>query len=254
MRFYFSIIVLFFLISCVKNKNNPALQQNENAKAFEVAEVIQGSTYTYLKVKEKGNEKWIAVTRQDAVAGDVFYYDQELQMNNFHSKEIDRTFEIIYFVNNISKTPLGTENEGTMGAMGAMGGMGGMMGGGQHSGKVNATQNSAIHLEKKDGELTIATVFANRNEYASKEFEIRGVVVKVNEQVMNKNWVHIQDGTADNGNFDLTLTTSDLPAVNDEITVKGKLTLNKDYGYGYSYEVIMEDATVKVDKKAGASM
>jgi len=251
MRFYFSIIVLFFLISCVKNKNNPALQQNENAKAFEVAEVIQGSTYTYLKVKEKGNEKWIAVTRQDAVAGDVFYYDQELQMNNFHSKEIDRTFEIIYFVNNISKTPLGTENEGTMGAMG---GMGGMMGGGQHSGKVNATQNSAIHLEKKDGELTIATVFANRNEYASKEFEIRGVVVKVNEQVMDKNWVHIQDGTADNGNFDLTLTTSDLPAVNDEITVKGKLTLNKDYGYGYSYEVIMEDATVKVDKKAGASM
>jgi hypothetical protein len=251
MRFYFSIIVLFFLVSCVKNKNNPALQQNENAKAFEVAEVIQGSTYTYLKVKEKGNEKWIAVTRQDAVAGDVFYYDQELQMNNFHSKEIDRTFEIIYFVNNISKTPLGTENEGTMGAMG---GMGGMMGGGQHSGKVNATQNSAIHLEKKDGELTIATVFANRNEYASKEFEIRGVVVKVNEQVMDKNWVHIQDGTADNGNFDLTLTTSELPAVNDEITVKGKLTLNKDYGYGYSYEVIMEDATVKVDKKAGASM
>lgn len=251
MRFYFSIIVLFFLVSCVKNKNNPALQQNENAKAFEVAEVIQGSTYTYLKVKEKGNEKWIAVTRQDAVAGDVFYYDQELQMNNFHSKEIDRTFEIIYFVNNISKTPLGTENEGTMGAMG---GMGGMMGGGQHSGKVNATQNSAIHLEKKDGELTIATVFANRNEYASKEFEIRGVVVKVNEQVMDKNWVHIQDGTADNGNFDLTLTTSELPAVNDEITVKGKLTLNKDFGYGYSYEVIMEDATVKVDKKASTSM
>jgi len=251
MRFYFSIIVLFFLVSCVKNKNNPALQQNENAKAFEVAEVIQGSTYTYLKVKEKGNEKWIAVTRQDAVAGDVFYYDQELQMNNFHSKEIDRTFEIIYFVNNISKTPLGTENEGTMGAMG---GMGGMMGGGQHSGKVNATQNSAIHLEKKDGELTIATVFANRNEYASKEFEIRGVVVKVNEQVMDKNWVHIQDGTADNGNFDLTLTTSELPAVDDEITVKGKLTLNKDFGYGYSYEVIMEDATVKVDKKASTSM
>ncbi len=254
MRFYFSIIVLFLLVSCVKNKNNPALQQTENGKAFEVAEVIQGSTYTYMRVKENGNEKWVAVTRQDAASGDVFYYDQELQMNNFHSKEIDRTFEIIYFVNNISKTPLGTENEGTMGAMGAMGGMSGMMGGGQHSGKVNATQNSAIHLEKKDGELTIATVFANRNEYASKEFEIRGVVVKVNEQVMNKNWVHIQDGTADNGNFDLTLTTSDLPAVNDEITVKGKLTLNKDYGYGYSYEVIMEDATVKVDKKAGASM
>jgi hypothetical protein len=236
------------MVSCVKNKNNPALQQPGNNKVFEVAEVVQGSTYTYLKVKENSSEKWIAVSRQDAAVGDVFYYDQELQMNNFHSKEINRTFETIYFVSNISKTPLATENGGAMGAMG------GMMGGNQHTGKVNTAQNSSIHLEKKAGELTIANIFANRNDYAAKEFEIRGVVVKVNEQVMGKNWVHIQDGTADNSNFDLTLTTTELPAVNDEITVKGKLTLNKDYGYGYSYEVIMEDASVKIDKKAGSPM
>jgi hypothetical protein len=248
MRFYFSIIVLFFLVSCVKNKNNPALQQNENGKAFEVAEVIQGSTYTYLKVKENGNEKWVAVTRQDAAAGDVFYYDQELQMNNFHSKEIDRTFEIIYFVNNISKTPLGTENSG------AMGDMGGMMGGAKHTGKVSTQQNSSIHLEKKAGEITIANIFASRADYSGKEVEIRGIVVKVNPEVMGKNWIHIQDGTSDSGNFDLTVTSNDLAEVNDEITVKGKIVLNKDFGYGYSYEVIMEDASVKVDKKAGTSM
>jgi hypothetical protein len=79
-------------------------------------------------------------------------------------------------------------------------------------------------------------------------------VVKVNEQVMGKNWVHIQDGTADGSNFDLTVTTTELPAVNDEITFKGKLTLNKDFGYGYSYEVIMEDAVVVAKKPAGQSM
>ena len=248
MRFYFSIIVLFLLVSCVKNKNNPALQQTENGKAFEVAEVIQGSTYTYMRVKENGNEKWVAVTRQDAASGDVFYYDQELQMNNFHSKEIDRTFEIIYFVSNISKTPLGSENSGAMGAMG------GMMGGAEHTGKVNTQQNSSIHLEKKAGEITVANVFANRAEYNGKEIEIRGIVVKINPEVMGKNWIHIQDGTSDNGNFDLTVTSSGLAEVNDEITVKGKIILNKDFGYGYSYEVIMEDATVKVDKKAGTSM
>jgi hypothetical protein len=199
-------------------------------------------------VKEKGNEKWIAVTRQDAVAGDVFYYDQELQMNNFHSKEIDRTFEIIYFVNNISKTPIGTESSGTMGAMG------GMMGGAEHTGKVSTQQNSSIHLEKKAGEITVANIFANRADYSEKEVEIRGIVVKVNPEVMGKNWIHIQDGTNDNGNFDLTVTSGDLAEVNDEITVKGKIVLNKDFGYGYSYEVIMEDATVKVDKKAGTAM
>lgn len=248
MRFYFSIIVLFLLVSCVKNKNNPALQQTENGKAFEVAEVIQGSTYTYMRVKENGNEKWVAVTRQDAASGDVFYYDQELQMNNFHSKEIDRTFEMIYFVSNISKTPLGSENSGAMGAMG------GMMGGAEHTGKVNTQQNSSIHLEKKAGEITVANVFANRADYSEKEVEIRGIVVKVNPEVMGKNWIHIQDGTSDNGNFDLTVTSTGLAEVNDEITVKGKIILNKDFGYGYSYEVIMEDATVKVDKKAGTSM
>ncbi len=249
MRIFVMMIFVVLFSSCIRNKNGLMTQQTAaGEKAFEVAEVIQGSTYTYLRVKENGTEKWVAVTRQDAAAGDVFYYDQELQMNNFHSKEIDRTFDIIYFVSNISKTPLATDNPGAMGAMG------GMMGGGQHSGKVSATQNSAIHLDKKDGEVTIANVFANRNEFAAKEFEIRGVVVKVNEQVMDKNWVHIQDGTSDNGNFDLTITTSELPAVNDEITAKGKLTLNKDFGYGYSYEVIMEDATVKIDKKAGTSM
>lgn len=248
MRFYFSIIVLFLLVSCVKNKNNPALQQTENGKAFEVAEVIQGSTYTYMRVKENGNEKWVAVTRQDAASGDVFYYDQELQMNNFHSKEIDRTFEMIYFVSNISKTPLGSENSGAMGAMG------GMMGGAEHTGKVNTHKNSSIHLEKKAGEITVANVFANRADYSEKEVEIRGIVVKVNPEVMGKNWIHIQDGTSDNGNFDLTVTSTGLAEVNDEITVKGKIILNKDFGYGYSYEVIMEDATVKVDKKAGTSM
>jgi len=82
--------------------------------------------------------------------------------------------------------------------------------------------------------------------------EIRGIVVKVNEQVMGKNWIHIQDGTSDNGNFDLTITSADLPKLNDEITVKGKIILNKDFGYGYTYEVIMEDAKV-VSVKSGTS-
>ena len=249
MRIFVMLIMVILFSSCVRNKDGQTTRQNAaGEKAFEVAEVIQGSTYTYMRVKENGNEKWVAVTRQDAASGDVFYYDQELQMNNFHSKEIDRTFEIIYFVSNISKTPLGSENSGAMGTMG------GMMGGAEHTGKVNTQQNSSIHLEKKAGEITVANVFANRAEYNGKEIEIRGIVVKVNPEVMGKNWIHIQDGTSDNGNFDLTVTSTGLAEVNDEITVKGKITLNKDFGYGYSYEVIMEDATVKVDKKAGTSM
>lgn len=249
MKKIFSILLISAVFAgCVKNKNVATVQQEGSKNSFEVAEVVQGNTYTYLKVKQNMQEKWVAVSKQDVVTGDVYYFDQELQMTNFHSKEIDRTFDVIYFVNNISKTPL----DG--GAPAGMGAMGGMSQSQEHSGKVAIEQNSAVKLEKGADEVTIAQIFANRNDYSGKEVEIRGMVVKVNEQVMGKNWIHIQDGTSNNGNFDLTVTSTELPAVNDEITVKGKLILNKDFGYGYSYEVIMEDAKVVTVKKAETAM
>lgn len=248
MRIFVMLVLVVVFSSCVKNKNGQMGQGQAAAdgKSFEVVEVIQGSSYTYIKAKESTGEKWMAVSKQDVQTGGVYYYDEGLPMNNFHSKEIDRTFDEIYFVNTISTTPI---EKGAVSGMGAIDGVGSAE---SHMGKVINEQSSAIKLEKQAGEITVAQIFANRNDYSGKEVEIRGVVVKVNEQVMGKNWIHIQDGTNDNGNFDLTITSTELPAVNDEITVKGKVILNKDFGYGYSYEVIMEDAAI-VGKKAGGS-
>jgi hypothetical protein len=250
MRIFVMLVLVVVFSSCVRNKNGVMTQSQLAAggKSFEVVEVIQGSSYTYIKAKESTGEKWMAVTKQDVQTGGVYYYDEALPMNNFHSKEIDRTFDEIYFVNSISTTPLAKGAMANMGSKEVTGSMD------THKGKVNAEQNSAIKLEKKSGELTVAQIFAKRNDYSGKEVEVRGVVVKVNEQVMGKNWIHIQDGTSDNGNFDLTITSTGLPAVNDEITVKGKITLNKDFGYGYSYEVIMEDAVIAGKKAAGAAI
>jgi len=250
MRIFVMLVLVIVFSSCVKNKNGQMGQGQAVAdgKSFEVVEVIQGSSYTYIKAKESTGEKWMAVSKQDVQTGGVYYYDEGLPMNNFHSKEIDRTFDEIYFVNTISTTPL------EKGAMGGMGAMDGSASAESRMGKVINEQNSAIKLEKQAGEITVAQIFANRNDYSGKEVEIRGVVVKVNEQVMGKNWIHIQDGTNDNGNFDLTVTSTELPAVNDEITVKGKIILNKDFGYGYSYEVIMEDAAIVGKKAGGAAM
>ncbi len=240
MRIFVMLILVVVFSSCVRNKNGQMTQTSLPAdeKSFEVIEVIQGSSYTYIRAKESLGEKWMAVSKQDVKTGGVYYYDDALPMNNFHSNEIDRTFEEIFFVNNISTTPVG---HGQMNATQ------------NHMGKVDVQKNSSITLEKQPGEITVAQIFGNRSNFSEKEVEIRGVVVKVNEQVMGKNWIHIQDGTSDGGNFDLTVTSADLPAVNDEITVKGKIILNKDFGYGYTYEVIMEDA-VLVNKKSGTSV
>jgi hypothetical protein len=69
-------------------------------------------------------------------------------------------------------------------------------------------------------------------------------VVKVNNEVMDRNWVHIQDGTNDSGNFDLTVTTREFVKIDDVIEFEGTVVLNKDFGAGYFYELIMEGGTV----------
>lgn len=245
MRVYLLLILVVLFSSCVRNKNGVVMQNATpvaNAKVFEVTEVVQASSYTYMKVKENANERWVAVTKQDVNVGDVYYYDEALQMTNFSSKDLDRTFDEIYFINNISKTPM---IESPMMGGGAPGG--GMP---AHSGKVETQKLSSISLEKSGDEVTIGDIYNNRSDYASKEFEIRGVVVKVNPEVMGKNWIHIQDGTNANGEYDLTITSQDMANKGDEVVFKGKVTLNKDFGSGYSYDVIMEDASLVSKKEA----
>jgi hypothetical protein len=232
MRVFVILILVVVFSSCVRNKNGVGVQNMlpENSKIFEVTEVIQATNYTYLKVNENMAERWVAVTKQEINVGDVFYYDGALQMNNFKSKDLDRTFDEIYFVTQISKTPIVREKMGS-----------GMP---AHSGKIETQKLSSITLEKSANEITLASIFEKRDEFAAKEFEIRGIVVKVNKQVMGKNWIHIQDGTDFNSDFDLTITTQDLAEMGDEVTFKGKISVNKDFGSGYRYDVIMEDAVL----------
>jgi len=238
------LMIAIVFASCVRNKSGQTAQSEvpENANVFEVAEVIQGNTYTYMKVKENMDERWIATGKTEAEEGDVLYYGEALEMPNFHSKEIDRTFDKIYFVDMVSETPIVQNQMGQM-PMGQMGQ--------GHSGAVESEQKSSISLDKSGDEVTIADVYANPKEYEGKEFEIRGIVTKVNKEIMGKNWVHLQDGTSKDGAFDLTITTQDLPKINDEVTFKGTVTLEKDFGAGYYYDVIMEDANqVKSETKA----
>jgi len=161
MKVLMMLILVIVFSSCVRNKNGVFVQSvPANGKVFEVTEVIQASNYTYLKVKENMAERWVAVSKQEVKVGDVYYYDGALQMNNFKSKDLDRTFDEIYFVSQISKTPIGQEK----------------MGGGMpaHSGKVETEKLSSITLEKAANEITLANIFEKRAEFAAKEFEIRG--------------------------------------------------------------------------------
>jgi hypothetical protein len=235
----FVMMVLLGFTSCVKKNKVPANVQNLDNPALhevKVVEVVQTSQYTYLKVSDKGAENWIAVTRQEASVGETYYYEQALEMKNFKSKELDRTFETIYFVQGMSKQP---------GVAAPAQGMGSAMGGNMEAktaGKVAVGMKEGISVAPAENGLSIAKLYVDRANYSGKKIKIKGQVVKINEEVMGKNWIHVQDGTQDGDNFDLTITTLDLVKVDDVVTFEGTITLKKDFGYGYFYEVIMEDA------------
>jgi len=102
-----------------------------------------------------------------------------------------------------------------------------------------------IHVDKAPDGITIAELYKNRNDYANKKVIVRGQVVKINNAIMDRNWVHLKDGTKDADKSDLTFTTQEEVKVGDIITFEGTVALDKEYGKGYVYPLVVENATLK---------
>lgn len=101
-----------------------------------------------------------------------------------------------------------------------------------------------LTIEKADGGITIAELFSNRKDYSGKTVKIKGKVTKVNPEIMGKNWIHLQDGTIFEEEFDLTVTSDVIPETGSIVTIEGKVALDKDFGYGYTYPIMLEEAKI----------
>jgi hypothetical protein len=245
-----SILMVLFLLSCKESEKIPKVQdvqpkQQEIAvtevrdiqpqqqkmavsdvHTVVVQEVIHGNSYTYLKVKEEDNITWVAISKSEIEVGETISFKYPLEMRNFTSKELERTFEVIFFVGRIEKESSPSVGKPTLKS--------------PHQKPVVAREE--ISIEPIDGGISIAELFSNRDSYANKVVRIKGQVTKVNLSIMGKNWVHLQDGTGDLGNNDLLVTTQKEVALGDIVVFEGTISLNKDFGSGYSYEVLMEEA------------
>lgn len=247
--------LIMFISSCDSGqKTNTDTSSPNYVHKVVASEVLQASAYTYLKVKENNKETWIAVPSMVAKPGDTYYYTGGLVMPNFNSKELNRTFESIVFLQNISTDPqklaedkakpkepeansphtVMNENGQTTSAPPAEG----------ETYKRNAPQieKKEVKIEPAKGGVTIKELYANKGNYKGKKIKVKGEVTKYTPGVMNKNWIHIQDGTDNNGKFDFVVTTDAEVTVGDKVTLEGNISLDKDLGYGYFFEVIMEDA------------
>ena len=90
----------------------------------------------------------------------------------------------------------------------------------------------------------MAELFSAKKSFSGKSIIVKGKVVKVNDGIMNKNWVHIVDGTQFENKADLTITTIDSVNVGDIVTFKGVIILDKDFGQGYIYDILLEEGSL----------
>ena len=104
-------------------------------------------------------------------------------------------------------------------------------------------------VARVEGGKTVAEVFAEKDALAGQKVAVRGKALKTNAGIMGKNWVHVRDGSGADGTNDLTVTTTmnPLPKVGDTVLVTGTAVTNKDFGMGYQYPVLIEDAEVKIE-------
>ena len=203
-----------------------------------VADTIKVERYTYVQV-DTGKEKiWAATPEFHGKVGDTVVVPEGLVMKNFHSNTLNRDFDLVHFVGVISSG----ENDQDLSQQLQM-----PPGHPPMGVKSSTPQIDVSKVEKaKDGK-TVAEIFAGKKDLAGKQVLVRGKVVKFLPQIMGKNWLHVQDGSGGEGTNDLTVTTSAMAEVGDLVLVNGKVSVDRDFGYGYTYEVLLEDAEVTVE-------
>ena len=232
MRLIFVFIIGFVLLSSCKEKNQEYVPVENKTKAHQikVKEVLQTSSYTYLFVNENNKDYWIAVGKADVKVNDHLYYQEALVMKDFKSEELDRTFDQILFVENIGGVKLKNDS---------------MPNDSLHQQVLVQEKKPVINVDIAPNGIRIAELMKNRENYANKKVIIRGQVVKINANIMDRNWVHLKDGTSHSGKSDLTFTTLEEVNIGDVVTFEGTVAIEKEYGAGYVYPLIVEDAKLK---------
>jgi hypothetical protein len=253
-----SVVLLVALaVAGCKKKESPASQPAEGAPGAEAsASVVKGKIlerldappYSYLKLKTAQGETWAAVPKTELDKGAEVTVSGAMPMQGFESKTLNRKFDTVYF-GTLGDAPAAAAQPAAMGAPGGEPPSPANMAA-QHAAASTApvpAEVGDVKVAKATGSdaRTVAEIFAQRTALKEKPVTVRGKVVKFNEGIMGRNWLHVRDGSGTAGkDNDITITTNDKAAVGDVVLVKGTVRTDKDFGAGYAYPVIVEDAKV----------
>jgi hypothetical protein len=219
---------------CPVSKKEAGQPPQAPALAGTVLETTNVSRYTYVRI-DTGTEKiWAAGPAFEVKPGDRVSVEGGMPSQDFYSAAFKRTFDVLYLAGKITVV-------GGAGADAARLPAGHPAVQGQSGGEAPL---KIAAIEKPAGGKTVAEVWAERAALSGKPVTVRAQVVKVVPGIMGRNWLHLRDGTGAEGSNDLTVTTKDTVSAGAIVTASGMLGTDKDFGSGYKYAVILEDATV----------
>lgn len=199
-----------------------------------VISTIDASGYTYVEANMGDGNIWLAGPKTKLAKGDSITVKLGTPMRNFHSRSLDRDFSVIYFIgsytgNTAPKNSLPSGHQPISGSK-----------------AITATKKITLNkpVKRAEGGQTIAEIIAAKKDLSGKKIKVRGQVTKFSPEIMTRNWIHLIDGSTES---DLIITTNDNAKVGDVVVIEGTVTLDKDFGYGYFYKLLIEDGKVTTD-------
>ncbi len=220
----------------------PAVSESPAAKGItsgKVSETMNAVGYTYVRVDTGEKQLWFAAPGFKVAVGDEVTVPPGAEMRDHYSKTLDRSFDVIYFVGGI-RVEGSTDDSSTSSF--------------RHSDADGSAATAATEefdlsgISKADGGKTIAEIYDAGSDLAGQTVSVRGRVVKFSPQILGTNFLHLRDGTASKqGDVDLTVTTKVEAQIGSLVVVRGLVVADKDFGSGYRYDLIIEDAAVVVE-------
>lgn len=202
-------------VSNSTQSNNPIT--NDMVHHIKVNEVLPTEKYVYLRVSEGDEEYWVATGKQKVDVGKHYFFKDGLLKTNFESKEYNRVFEKVYLVSKIVP-----EN---------------------HAQETNTSAPAMTKsITKASGSISIKELVDQASILEGKEVQLTGECTKLNANIMGRNWIHLKDGSHDE--YDFVVTSDQAIPEGHIVTLKGIVVLDRDFGSGYRYDLLLENASI----------
>jgi hypothetical protein len=224
-KYVFAVLAVSFCIN--------GLAADTEAQRGTITEKFDTRDYTYLNVRTKAGEQWIAIAKRDTSIGDAIQFSGGVPMTDFHSKSLDRTFESILFVSNVTVDSSDSAKSAEVES--------------HHSpDALMSPGTTAAPLKSEiaplDGGKTVDELLQNATDLSGETTSLRAKVTKVKANILGKTWVTLQDGTGEAPNDKLLATTQETVTLGETVVVTGTVATDVDLGYGYEYKVLLEEA------------